>query len=289
MTATTWSIGSSFVAVEGGTPAPDVSGCLWFIEHVKGWHGSPAPRTTVIDREQADGTFDGPSFQPGRVVAMDGWVEAPNQSSLITAMDQLAALLVAGSRTDVLVGNEVSLSRQMNVRRDGETLIDPLNTVTAIFSILLYASDPVKYSTVLNHALTGLYTGADGNTFPLAFPLAFGALGSQGLVTVHNAGNLDAYPVLTLTADSVNPLVNPQVRLVGGSLIRLALTVPAGNFVVIDLAEGAVLLNGVASRYTSMTPDSDLFSLPPGDSQLLFTADSGLGATLDAAWRDPYA
>lgn len=288
MTATTWQIGSTFTAVEGGTPSPDANGCLWFIDHVRGWHGSPAPRTNVIDREQSDGTFDGPTFQPGRVVALDGWVEAPSQTVLVTAMDQLAALLVAGSRTDVLIGAEVSLSRQLTVRRDGETLIDPVNMLTATFSILLYSSDPVKYSTTLNHVTTGLFTGSNGQTFPRAYPRAFGNLGNQGFATLHNAGNLNAYPVLTITNPS-SPLVNPRVRRVGDTQVGLALTIAAGDFLVIDTANQTVLLNGVASRYTSITADSDFFACPPGDSQILFTSDGGSGALLDIAWRDPYA
>jgi hypothetical protein len=288
MTATTWSIGSTFTAAEGGTPVPDANGCLWFIEHVKGWHGSPAPRTNVVDREQADGVFDGPTFQPGRVVSMDGWVEAPTQSLLMQAVDQLAALLVAGSRTDTLTAVEAHMSRQIAVRRDGETLIDPLNTTTATFSILLYAGDPVKYSVTLNHATTGLYSGAGIRAYPTAFPVAYGPLGSQGIASVYNAGNLDAYPVLTIT-NPTDPLVNPRVRRFGDTQIGLGLTIAPGDFLEIDMANQTVLLNGVASRYTSITPDSDFWSLPPGDSQILFTADSGLGAVLDVAWRDPYA
>jgi hypothetical protein len=290
VTATAWSIGSVFTAVEGQTiVTPDSNGCSWYVETVKGWHGSPAPRTNTVPKEQSDGDFDGPTFQPGRVVSIDGWVEAPTQVALFQAMDQLAALLVAGNRTDVLLGAEAYLSRQMTVRRDGETLITPISATSADYSLLLYASDPAKYSATLNHSTTGVYSSGNGITYPKAYPTTYGDIGTQGFATIHNAGNLDAYPVLTVTTP-VSPLVNPVFRLVGGAALIFNLTLAAGDFLTIDTGQQTVLLNGVASRYTSLSAGSDFFSCPPGDSQILFTADSGdTSALLDVSWRDPYA
>ncbi|MGI8665658.1 MAG: phage distal tail protein, partial [Jatrophihabitans sp.] len=138
----------------------------------------------------------------------------------------------------------------------------------------------------LNHATSGLYSGANGRAYPLVYPRVYGSLGNQGLATVHNAGTLDAYPLITLTAAPGVPLVNPQVRLVGGTQVQVAITVDPGGTLLIDLQNQVVLLNGIADR-TGLV-NGTFFSCPPGDSQILFTADSGLGATLDAAWRDPY-
>lgn len=287
MTGTLWTL-DWWAGTEGSAPTPDAAGNLWYVEKVLGWHDAPAPRSNVVDRDGSDGVFDGPTYLPGRVITIDGWVESLDQFSLLQAVRRLRSLLTASPRVATLVGIELDLTLQASVRRDGQTLVTLQSPTWADYELLLYAPDATLYGQTLNHTTTGLYSGAAGRVYPLVYPMVYGALGNQGFATIVNAGNTTAYPTLTITAPS-NPLVNPQVRLVGGPLIRLGMTLTVGDSVVIDLAQQTIVLNGAASRYYTLTPDSAFFSIPPGTYQLLFTADSGTGGQLDAAWRNPYA
>lgn len=282
---TTYSI-AGWSAVNNGQPFVDALGNWWKVTTETGWKGSPAPRTNTIPRQGADGGDDGPVFEDGRLITLGGSIFAGDELSLLAAVDRVNSLLVSGNRLDTLVVAEPHLTRQCTVRRDGPKLAAVWSPFLATFELSLYAADSNRYSAVLHQQSTGLYSGASGRVYPLVFPMAYGALGNQGLVTVSNAGDLPAFPVVTFTPAAA-PLVNPQVRFVGGGAMALNLTVNVGDSVAIDCANETVILNGVASRFTSLS--GDFFSCPSGNSQLLFTADSGSGAVMNVAWRDTYS
>lgn len=283
---TTYTIGD-WQAVNNGQPFVDSLGNWWRIYTETGWKGSPAPRTNTIPRQGADGGDDGPVFEDGRLITLGGTIYAGDQLSLLAAVDKVNSLLVSGNRLATLVVAEPHLTRQCTVRREGAKLAAVWSPYLATFQLNLYAADPNRYSAVLHSVSTGLYSGASGRAYPKAYPMVYGALGNQGLVTVSNAGDLPAYPVITLTPAAV-ALVNPQVQLVGGGAMLLNLTVNVGDSITLDCANETVLLNGVASRFTSLI--GDFFSCPGQTaSQLLFTADSGLGAVMNVAWRDTYS
>jgi hypothetical protein len=279
--------GAGWSAVLNGQPFVDQWSNWIQIVSEAGWKGSPAPRTNTVARQGADGGDDGPVYEDGRLITLKGVIYGADPISLLRAVDRINGLLVAGVRQDTLVVAEPHLTRQCTVRRDGAKPAAVWSPFLATFDLNLYAADSYRYSAVLHQVPTGLYSGASGRAYPKAYPFAYGALGNQGIVTITNAGDLPAYPVITLTPAAV-PLVNPQVQLVGGGAMLLSLTVNVGDSLVIDCANETVLLNGVASRFTSLT--GDFFSCPgQANSQVLFTADSGLGSTMTVAWRDTYS
>lgn len=282
---TTYSI-AGWSAVNNGQPYVDALGNWWKVTTETGWKGSPAPRTNTIPRQGADGGDDGPVYEDGRLITLGGTIFAGDELSLLAAVDQVNGILVAGKRLDALIVGEPHVTRQAIVRRDGPKLAAVWSPFMATFQLNLYAADPNRYSAVLHSQSTGLYSGASGRVYPRVYPMVYGALGNQGIVTVSNAGDLPAYGVITFTPAAM-PLVNPQVRFVGGGAMALNLTVAVGDSIAIDCANETVILNGVASRFTSLS--GDFFSFPSGNSQLLFTADSGLGAVMNVAWRDTYS
>jgi hypothetical protein len=289
MTGTVWSVGTGWTGYGAGTISPDLYGSLWYVEKSTGWYGSPAMRAQVTDREQSDGVFDGPAWLPGRQVVLEGVVTGQSRAGLLQSLRAARGLLVAGNRVDTLTCADDDVALQAVVRRDGESLFEQTG-LSAQFSMSFFAPDPVLYSTALHTATTGLYSGGAGRPYPLVFPLVYGAMGSTGVLPIVNAGNLNSYPVVTLSNPITSPpLVNPSVQLSGGSRVALNLTLAPGDAVTIDTGQQTVLLNGTASRYSALTVDSAFFGCQPGSSQLLFTADSGSGATLTATWRDPYA
>jgi hypothetical protein len=269
-------------------PAPviDSLGCVWYLTDYKGWAGSPAPRTNVIDREQSDGQFDGPAWQPGRQITLDGKVICPSNYVMHEAMDMFNALLVAGSRTGTMTAVEPHLTRQAVVRRDAENDFTPVGNTDALFSLILYAPDSNRYGSVLNTASTGVFQASSGRAYPLAFPRAYGAGSSAGTVTITNNGNVTTYPIITLNAGS-GPMVNPSVALFGGLTLTFALSMNAGDQLVVDTGQRTVQLN-TAARAWPLT--SGTLGCDPGTSQYLFNAFSAdPTATMSVAWRDAYA
>lgn len=284
--STTWQIGATFTAVEGAQPPTDANGCRWFVTDdpgPSGWRGAPAPRSNPIDREQADGVFDGPTTQPGRSISFGGRVKAPDTVSLLNGLDFLSALLVADPRSDLLVVTEPHVARQALVRRDAATVADPISDVEGQWSVVLFAADPARYSTTLKQVTSTPYSGGVGRTYPLTFPRTYGALGSSGILNMTNGGVLTAYPTITFNG----PLVNPALRLVGGAHLAFNVSLGAGDQLVVTTGQPnrSVLLNGASVRYL-LTSDSAWWALAKGTSQAFFTADSGSGS-VTVSWRDP--
>ena len=66
-------------------------------------------------------------------------------------------------------------------------------------------------------------------------------------------------------------------------------TLQEGEFLVIDTDARSVLLQGTASRRSTMLPGSDWFALKPGATPVLFRArDYAPAARLTAEWRDAW-
>lgn len=290
MTATIWSVGS-WRAGQGITLPPDDLGCVWYVDTDTGWNGSPSPRSNPITRAAADGVRDGAVWQEGRSIVLDGKVWAPTQTALHQAMDRISSLLVAGSRVQPLVVAEAHATRQAMVRRDAETLVDPVGDVggkwEATWSLQLFAPDSRRYSAAEYVLTTNPYSGGDGRVYPRVFPLAYGALGSQGSVFVPNAGTADAGLVATFAAGS-DPLVNPTATVAGVGWLRLNTVLQPGDQpIVVDTAAGSVLQGG-ASRRVLLSGAYAL--IPPGGARVVFDADvPAPDAVLTIASRDAYA
>lgn len=272
-----------------GMPVPvqDSLGCLWYLTDYKGWAGSPAPRTNVIDREQSDGEFDGPVWQPGRQITLDGKVVCPSNFVMHEAMDTFNALLVAGSRTATMTATEPHVTRQAVVRRDAENDITPVGNTDAEFSLILYAPDSIRYGSTLKTGSAGVFAASAGRAYPLAFPRAYGGAGTAGIVNIINAGNMTTYPIITINAGS-GPMVNPSVTAFGGLTLTFPLSFNAGDQLVVDTGQRTVLLNG-AARAWPLTAGT--LGCPGGTTtQYLFNAFSAdPTATMSVAWRDAYA
>lgn len=269
------------------TPVTDSNGCIWYLTDYKGWQGAPAPRTNVVDREQSDGVYDGPVWQPGRQITLEGKVVCPSNLVMHKAFDVIGAVLVSGSRTATLTVVEPHVTRIATVRRDAETLIDPVGNTDATFSMILYAPDPNRYGSVLQTGSATLYQASTGRAYPLAFPRAYGsASASSGTVTVTNNGNVMTYPIITISANA-GPMVNPSVTLIGGLTLTFTLTLNAGDVLTIDTGQRSVLLNAAARAWPLTT---GTLGCAPGVTQLLFNAFSAdPTATMSPAWRDAYA
>ena len=269
----------------GSTPTIDENGCAWILSELDGWFGGVGVRSAPVDRLTVDGTIDGLRTFGARVITIGGSVVAPDRGSLMQAMDRIAGVLAGRSRTGTLLVNEEArqMYRQALVTLDADTKVAVADRLRATFSLALYAADPARYSTSTQQVQSLRYTPGGLFTIPLTVPIVFGPPGASGFLTINNNGNQDAWPVFRF----VGPLVNPTVRLVGDRAISVVISLAAGQELVID-SKGRTVMLGASSRRGFLSFDSAWFSLPPGSSQLYFSADSGSG-TLTVQWRDAWA
>ena len=261
----------------------DAHGCEILLSEIKGWFDGPGVRANPLERPASDGDYDGNPTQDSRVITVTGTITAPTDVALQESMDDLDSLLTGATRYDTLTVDEMSrgLSRQAVVRLADGTLIQRDSDVHATFSLMLFAPDPRRYSSELHTVTVGRYMPGGGFSFPASFPISFGTNGSDGTVTVTNAGTASTWPVLKFSG----PSTNPYAKRVGDGTIAAGLTLVSGQELVVDCGLRSVLL-GSASRRQFLTAD-DFFALPPGQSQIYFSADDGAGA-LTVEWRDAW-
>lgn len=148
----------------------------------------------------------------------------------------------------------------------------------------LFATDPRIYANALSTASTTLPTAGGGLTFNATPNFTFGATSTGGGFLANNAGGFPT-PV-TFRIDG--PVQEPRIiNETTDQELKLDLTVASGDYILIDSASRTVLLNGTASRYSSLEV-SEWFDLEPGDTDINFLGATTGAGTLSASWRSAW-
>lgn len=239
--------------------------------------GVPDIRSGDVPIPRGDGVIAGDDFLAARVVVFDLWVLGDTDVDVEASARSLKAAF-APSREDIelvvaLSGDPVSYSlfgRPRGCELSLAFLPQGVGRVRAVF----LATDP-RLLAAESTAGISLPAGSAGLVFPADAPFAFGALSSSGEAIVSNTGTVDA----DWTATIDGPVVGPRIEWVeGGVLLSLpSLTVPAGDTLEFDSRTRSVMLDGSASRYSSLSTVSRWWRLPPGDSTIRYRAVSGSG------------
>lgn len=262
----------------------DSVGAYWTVEQVDGWTDSPDARLTNEPRTRNDGSFDDQHFYSARLVTLSGKALFPDMATLREGQRALAAVLSARSAT--LTVNDGLLTLSADVRLAGPVRSRMPRPLLLEWQIEVLAPDPRKYGPE-QYASTGLPVSSGGLTFPLAFPLDFGAAGATGRVTLVNDGTADTWPTFTVTG----PLPGFELtRVETGERLRYTGSLAAGQSVVLDASTGAVLLEGTADRRQLLTA-YDWFAVPAGGVAAVQFSSLGSAdpaASLSAAWRPAY-
>lgn len=264
----------------------DDSGVEWWVTSEQGWTSTPPLRVTLADRPERHGAFDAPSYRGPRVITLEGTAVAPDRAAKESAKDRLAAVLADGSTLLPLVVTEPHGIRRALVRLTAETKIADRKAGAFEFSLTMTAPDPLRYSHGLNTAACPLPSSSGGLAFPLSFPLDFGAGSSGGRLLLQNQGTVPTWPVWRISGPCVEPVIANTAT---GEELAFGLALQDGEFLVIDTDARSVLLQGTASRRSSLLPGSDWFALRPGTTPVLFRArDYDPVARLSAEWRDAW-
>lgn len=128
---------------------------------------------------------------------------------------------------------------------------------------LLYENDQLLFGPITPPSGGGVLVPAD---VPASLAGTTG-----GAETVTNPGNTTSKPVLTL----YGPLTNPYVSNTGtGTYMQLNYTIAGGNYVVIDMANKTIMLNGNSSILSVKESGSDWFGIVPGSNSISLSTSS---------------
>lgn len=254
-----------------------------------GLRSLPDIREGDVLRANADGAFAGNDYLGTRTVLMELIVFGSSADDLGAKVRALkTACRPASGRDEFPVrfqvpGEDAQLffARCRDVRM--AMLVSDEAARIARVRVRFDATDPRIYSDAELALVTGLSATSSGLTFDAVFPLSFGGVAASGVVQATNDGDYPAPWVATIAG----PVNVPRVEHVGqGRTVEVNLDLLAGQTLVLDSLNRAVLLDGSASRYNLLL-SSKWFTLEPGSNDIRFAGASGSGSmtfTYRHAW-----
>ena len=233
--------------IEFNSDVVDANGTRWLMTELEGWDAMPI-RQTLLDPTGQHGSVMGSATYGPRGLVIKGLAKTVSEAMFWIAYNQISSLVVPFAPRDMIVYETVS--KQVGVV-DGGNVRKLISAGTVAFEIPLLALDPLKYN-VIEHtsALPG---------------------------TINNAGNIETYPVITLT-DGGNYTITNTTQGAGASIVVTG--APAGS--VLDMRRRTLTLAGV-DYYAAVQPQSVWWALLPDNNIITKT-----GGAASIAWRDAW-
>lgn len=255
--------------------------------------GDAVTRAVSEDAPGADGTIDTTELTGARAVLLNVRL-VPRQGFDPAVLEQrLRAFTNARLRPIMTITRDGWPDRRIVLRRgpwsspqDRPTFQDITVQWVAPLGILESAGDP--------HTVNVLAVApgvAVGRTYPLTFPRIYPPSPVQGAVSVFNAGDVDAYPIVRIYGPATDPVLDNVTQ--GRSLTFAGITLAADEYLEIDTRRHTIRLNGdvAESRYNTLAfPATRWWSLSPGSNSLRFhPATLVAGVTVaQIIWRDAF-
>jgi hypothetical protein len=238
--------------------AADADGVEWLVEDLEGWDDGVDVRSATAPRPGQDGVWIGDAWYGARLLVMKGAAFAPSKAAVYAAKDLLIERVNLLRSSAVLTVNEDQVRRAL-VRRVDRPLVR-VEGNDVIFSIALLAPDPRKYA-------------VDESTLSVA---------EGGSDVAGNDGNVATLPAATIAG----PVDTPTVSL-GADDLTFDVALDAGETLSIDFDLHTATVDGTSVR-SYLTSGYRWGSLPPGDTPVGFSADSGGAGGLELAWRSAW-
>ena len=238
------------------------------------------------------GLHPGDDFLGARTVTLTFEVYGDTEAELSTNMDALQGAFRPGLSEEPLVfqlpgvaeGNKAQVyarcrRRQSVIDRDWYYRL-PLVVVEMV------ATDPRVYANTEDSVSADLPSGGAGLTFNATFSLSFGGAISGGALNVTNDGTFPTPVAIKVEGPVTNPRITNTTL---DKKLELDLVVADGDYVILDSATRTILLNGTASRYSSLTDDSEWWDLAPGVNAITYRASTATSSTITLTARSAWA
>ncbi|MFJ1837836.1 hypothetical protein ACIOJ9_28700 [Streptomyces sp. NPDC088175] len=289
-----WQMDIAGVILGAGTDIP--------IGEVEGL-GAPELRTQDVENPAGDGSFAGVDLYGPRTIRIEAGIRTPGDTA--HGLDLLAQLQRAADASDIR--QTPGAQALLRMRWPGRTTrrlygrlrrVEATSTANAVngwipLDLEFVAHDPRFHADDVSALTLALSSdGLGGLRAPIVAPVTTGvAIPDERRGWLHNDGDLSAWPSLRITG----PCSNPRIRHVqSGRVLELAVSLMTGEYIDIETRPGTrwVLKNGTGNLAPTLSPASrlDTFTVPPGSSELWWTARNYTGVTrLAVTWHAAYA
>ena len=264
-------------------------GTDYIVHRVDGF-GAPIDRISDTPRPRRHGELAGSDYLDGRTVTIEITVRGDTPAETVANLDALLAvwqpITDAGTVTALSYKFPGQAERQLYGRprrlaADTDRIIG--NRISA--TLEYRAGDPLQYAATATTGAIGLSGTAGGRTYSRTYPLTYGTSTSTSLY-VTNAGTFSTAPTFRITGPATNPKVENRAT---GESLAFAIVLTAGQTLDVDTDARTVILDGTASRYSTLVTGSTFFDLNPGTTELRFVADVyNATATLAVSFRSAW-
>lgn len=306
--AVSWPTLTSFQAQYQGTAAsPVVFGpSTIFNFQPKGLAGLalPATRNSDSDRPIARGQFKGLDLFSGRDITLtfDTGPPAGSYATLAAATSALRAITNTADNGDVEYPFFVQFPNSplvgiMTRVRNRDIPVDltySLGNMAQNCVVLMHATDPFFYSQTQSNTI-GLPTPGTGASFPWSYPLSFGSGGGSSVLSLTNAGDVECYPILTITGPCTYPTISNN-SIAGTPTIQFGVTMATGDQLVIDtdLKTATYFSAGSALGQSAMATIQQgwtWWSMPSGTNAIQFASkdSTSVAGTLNVQWASAWS
>lgn len=254
----------------------DAHGVDWYLTSDAGWYQPPEPRLSLSDRVLGHGSVRGRAYYGARVITLDGHLEAPDRAGADAALRRLAAVCADGELHELVVADGVSTLTAM-VEPATRIDVERYTSRRAAWQVQLVAPDPRRYTVDTATVTVPAPDGGGGLTYPLTYPLSYGAAGDSGDREITHLGTVETPPVVTIAG----PCEGPRLyNMTTGRQLHFDIALAAGDQLVVDTATEVVHLGG-ADRLHTIAPDSALpadWMIGPGATDLSYRPEAGTGS-----------
>jgi len=260
---------------------------------LEGWEELPPARYEKNVRTNAHGAHPSPVYSDERIVGIEGWCWGSDDRDQLLAdfrarmtyEDDTEPLAVTVAGKTLTAGAQLILAQPTIVR--GQWGVGRFGWL-----LKWRCPDPLRYGEARTVS-TALPKNGGGLVYPLTYPLGYGVSPTTGQIVLTNAGTSPASIVFAVTGELDQGFEISAT----GQRLTYPVAVPGAQQIVLDTADGSVMVEGTASRRGNLS-NADWMLVPkaapdgtPGTLLVQFTSLGGTrydGALLAATVQDTY-
>ena len=265
-------------------------GTSYEVVKVVGLDDLPNLRNQSVSRARDHGYWFGGKFADTRLVQFEVDIVGVDDATFRANVEALTAATVIVQAESALVFQLPGMAgnRQLNCVPIKRMLPAEINYRfhAGRATVWFEAVDPRIYDATLQSFTIPVGVPASGLSFNATPNFTFGTGGTTGVVTATNAGNFATRPVVVINGPVDNPTIENTTA---GKHLTFAISLLNTDTLTVDLDARSVLLNGTASRRSTMSTDSQWWEIAPGNSQITYRANTvQVGSTAVLSFRSAW-
>lgn len=257
------------------------AGAVFYVQALDGWEGA-GQKQQAIARAADHGDFAPVTFYDHRKMVLHVWIAGADLAARRRGEARLSATLSSLTGTPMRV-LEAPYDRTIVVWPDDTPPTKTTQGPLALWSVPIYAPDPVRYATAGQSVQLTLPQAGAGQSYPITYPVAY-APNSGGDAILSNQGDSEVWPTLRIDGPVTNPVIE---NVTTGEVLSLSITLGTGEWLDINGRDEIVTLDGTTSRRTAVQAGSLFPTVPSGDSSWQFrSSDTASPAVLTVTYAD---